>query len=550
VSTASVDRFEQHLVNAGDLLRRDEVDSARTELAAAIELRPDDLKALGLYGLACFRMNAFADALPTYKKLVELRPNDASYRLNLGLVHLKLGNAEAAIGELERSRELDPSQQRTVTYLGLAYARLGEFARAFEAFLRAGQDALAAEMEAHLTEDERAAIRGRLGREIEGEPDAGGNGLRLDETPEPVAPAATVPVEDLPDEAVEEFEAAARPNPARGSAPGRSDADAAAEADAEAELDAAVESGFGAALRAAARGETAPPEPEPEPEPEPDAAAPEPVDSGPPPGRRTQPPPPPGARDARPRPMEPEGMITRAVAMADPTGGATAVKRVGFGQSAPQPVTELATSRLIRPEDGDAAFEIGAGGVLVVRIADRIWSRTEEVVVSSGDLSFEPATRRVRGANSKEIFGTAGQQMFIITGKGYLVASPAGQCFTAVALDDDILYLRETFVYAFEEQLRWESGHVPGSNGQMHVVQFRGHGCLAVRSRKPLLSLKLGPDRVVYVESGVLGGWIGRVVPRLVAPAAGGGAAVATFVECSGEGVVLIEDQGSDPARA
>ena len=52
---------------------------------------------------------------------------------------------------------------------------------------------------------------------------------------------------------------------------------------------------------------------------------------------------------------------------------------------------------------------------------------------------------------------------------------------------------------------------------------------------------------MVYVESSVLAGWIGRVVPRLVAPA-GGGSGVATFVECSGEGVVLIEDQGSNPA--
>ncbi|HUS68507.1 MAG TPA: AIM24 family protein, partial [Kofleriaceae bacterium] len=278
-------------------------------------------------------------------------------------------------------------------------------------------------------------------------------------------------------------------------------------------------------------------------------AAPEPVRPPPPPGRRTQPPPPPPGRDdARPQPMGEEGMITRALAVADPTGGAAAVRRVGVGQSAPQPVTEFATSRLIRPEDGDAAFEIGAGGVLVVRITDRIWSRTEEVVVSSGDLSFEPATRRVRGASTKEPFGSTSQQMFVITGKGYLVVSPANQTFTAIALDDDIIYVREGFVFAFEEQLRWESGHVPGSNGQMHVVQFRGNGCLAVRSKRPLLSLKLVAERSVYVESSVLAGWIGRVVPRLVAPAGGGGA-VATFVECSGEGVVLIEDQGSNPAQ-
>jgi uncharacterized protein (AIM24 family) len=231
--------------------------------------------------------------------------------------------------------------------------------------------------------------------------------------------------------------------------------------------------------------------------------------------------------------------------MAEPTGGAAAAAtRVGHGQVAPLALTELATARLIRPEDGDAPFEIGAGGVLIVRVSERVLSRTEEVMVSCGDLAFEAATRRVRGQATSEVFGHDGSDVFIVSGKGYLVAAPAGQVFTAVALDEDILYLRESLVYAFEEQLRWENGHVPGSNAQMHVVQFRGSGCVVVRSKRPLLSLKLLTDRVVYIEASVLAGWIGRVVPRLVSPASGSRSS-ATFVECSGEGVVLIEDLGA-----
>jgi uncharacterized protein (AIM24 family) len=245
--------------------------------------------------------------------------------------------------------------------------------------------------------------------------------------------------------------------------------------------------------------------------------------------------------EARPEPIH-EGLLTQAVALAVPSAAAGgAGTRVGIGQIAPLPLTELATARLIRPDDGDAPFEIGAGGVLIVRVDERVLSRTEEVVVSCGDLAFEPATRRVRGAATGEIFGDGDKNLFIVTGKGYLVAAAAGQVFTAVALDEDILYLRETLVFAFEDQLRWENGNVPGSNGQMHVVQFRGTGCVVVRSRRPLLSLKLKAERVVYVEASVLAGWIGRVVPRLVTPAAGGKSS-APFVECAGEGVVLIED--------
>jgi Flp pilus assembly protein TadD/uncharacterized protein (AIM24 family) len=459
-STAGPEEFEQHLVAGGELLRRDEVAAARSELAAALELRPDDLKALGLLGLACFRQSAFDDALPIYQKMVELRPDDASHRLNLGLVYLKVGQADRAIQELSRSRDLDPSQPRTVSYLGLAHARHGNYADAFEAFLRARQEQLAEEMEQYLTAEEQDRIRARVsgdGRE---------SGRR---------PALVVP--DPADDETEDAEAAVvgeeDDHPARRTALDEDDAISE---------------------------------------------------------------------------FEEEGVITRAVALAVPAAP-TAVTgtRVGAGQEPPRALTELATGRLIRPQDGDHPFEIGAGGVLIVRVNDRVLSRIEDVVVMVGELAFEPAMRHVRGAATTETFGDADRPLSVVTGHGYLVASPAGQCFTAVALDDDILYLREGLVFAFEDQLRWENGHVPGASAELRtilrVVQFRGHGCVALRSRRPLLSLKLTSEHPVQVEARVLAGWIGRVVPRLVGMAM----AIASrgaFVECSGEGVVLLEDQG------
>jgi hypothetical protein len=56
--------------------------------------------------------------------------------------------------------------------------------------------------------------------------------------------------------------------------------------------------------------------------------------------------------------------------------------------------------------------------------------------------------------------------------------------------------------------------------------------------------VKLAPDRVLYADADALAGWIGRVVPRLVQPAAGGKSS-APFVECTGEGVLLLDDTGS-----
>lgn len=464
-SSGSPERFEQHLVTGGELLRRNDVAAARTELGAALAMRPEDVRALGLFGLACFRQSAFEDALPVYQKLVALKPDDASHRLNLGLVYLKVGQPDLSLKELARSRELDPSQPRTVSYLGLAHARRGDYAEAFEAFLGAGEEQLAAEMEQYLSTEERAAIRARA-REAR-------------------TRSAELGIDSDVYETVERRPALIVDDPEDGDA-GEEDAAAVAEWD--------------------------------------DGAAEE---------------------------FDEVGVITKAVALAVPAAlAATTGTRVGWGQEPPRPLTELATRQLIRPDDGDHPFEIGAGGVLIVRVGGRVLSRTGDVIVACGNLRFEPATRRVRGAASGERFGDTSGGMSVVTGQGYLVAASRGQVFAAVALDDDVFYLRESMVYAFEDQLRWETGHVPGADADLRqllrVVQFRGRGCVALRTGRRLLSLNVTSSRAVRVDARVLAGWIGRVVPRVVSAGGARGASAneAAFVECSGEGVVLIEDQG------
>lgn len=255
-------------------------------------------------------------------------------------------------------------------------------------------------------------------------------------------------------------------------------------------------------------------------------------------------------KEAAPVEVQPDQTaISRAVAQAQASSAAqVAGTRVAPGSRPPQPLSEFATSRLVRPEDGDQAFEISAGGVLIVRVDGRIFSRTEGVDVTGGDLSYEPTTRRVRGAQTSEPFASGERQMYLVSGKGILVASPLGGEFTAVQLDDDIFYLREDIVFAFEPGVRWENGHVPGSRARIPMVQFRGSGAVAFRTPRPLLAVKLAPERTLYIDANALAGWIGRVVPRAVSPQ-GTSRLSELFVECTGEGVVLVqEEQGTNLA--
>jgi len=241
--------------------------------------------------------------------------------------------------------------------------------------------------------------------------------------------------------------------------------------------------------------------------------------------------------------------ISRAVEVASPSTAAAAATtpKVAPGSTGPVPLSQLATEELVRPEDGDEVFEVTASGALVVRVTDRMMTRLDGVHVTGGDLSYEPAMRRSRGHQTDDRFDHGGPQMHAVTGNGYLIALPGDRTFTAVTLDDDILYLREDLVFAFEASLRWENGNVPGLRGKLPVVQFRGDGAVALRAQKPLVRIKLPQQGVVFVEAARLAGWVGRVIPRAVMPAAGG-PIQGVCVECTGEGIVLLDPVGEPVA--
>jgi hypothetical protein len=467
------DRFEQHLIAGGELLRQSRLVQAQQELEAALALSPESNKALALLGLAYFRGGKFDQARPVYERLVKAAPLDGSYQLNLGLVYLKLGEADLAIDALEKSRDVDPSQNRAVNYLGLAYARGGRFVEAYQAFLLAGQADLAREIAENLSPEVRAEIERNI-RKPAAEAAAVPPPARVEEAPPPPPPppppVAAAPVEEAEASESQKFINAALSE----------------ELAHDESKELVITTG---AVEEPARG-----------------------------------------------------AISRAVAKAVPATDHAMGLRVAAGSRPPQPLSEFATSRLVRPEDGDHPFEISAGGVLIVRVTDKMFTRTEGVDVTGGKLAYEPAMRRARGQNRGEPFDTDGRPMFTVTGKGHLIAAPLGGQFTAVSLDDDIFYLREDLVFAFEPALRWENGHVPGSRNRVPIVQFRGHGAIAFRTERPLLAVKLAQEKVLYVDATALAGWIGRVVPRAVTPADSGPASE-LFVECTGEGVVLVQEE-------
>lgn len=492
-------------------LKLGKLDQAQRSFRIALDNDPENVRVLALLGLTYFRGNQFAEARPIYEHLVEKAPTDASHRMNLGLVFLKLNEADKAISSLEASRALDPSVNNTVTYLGLAYARSGRYAEAYRSFLLAGRNDFASEIEINLTQAEREGIQNQLGRG-------------------PSAPVAAV---------------AAEPRAKPPSAPPRTARVAGQDfagpqlSNPEIVITRTADDAPSVPMVPARSGASIV---EPPKEPPPPTASP--VEAA----RLTDsmqfvlPP----TTEAAPQPITGASMISRAVAAAAPTNSTLPGERTKAGGIPPRPLHDLAIDDLIRPEDGDDAFEISTSGELVIRISDRVMTRLEGVHITGGDLSYEVATRRSRGSQTEERFDYGGTPLHAVSGTGYLIAVPGKHTFSALMLDDDILYLREDLVFAFETTLRWESGNVPGLRGKLPVVQFRGDGALAVKLVRPLVRVKLPASGVIFVDAERLAGWIGRVIPRAVVPPSGGPMGM-MCVECTGEGIVLVEPKGELP---
>jgi len=200
----------------------------------------------------------------------------------------------------------------------------------------------------------------------------------------------------------------------------------------------------------------------------------------------------------------------------------------------PNSLSTFLERRLVHPDASQAAFEV-TGKTLVVRVRGRVLTRQSGVIATGGDVTFTPATRKVRGRETADAFTGEGA-MSLAAGQGHLVVLARGAELTVLDLSDDTVYLREDLVFAFEQRLSWENGHVPGSNGSIPVISLRGEGSVVVRTLGVLLGIEVHADTTLDVHASALAGWTGKVVPRLVTGARG------HTVEFSGDGAVFVEE--------
>ncbi|HSZ81555.1 MAG TPA: tetratricopeptide repeat protein [Polyangia bacterium] len=182
------------------------------------------------------------------------------------------------------------------------------------------------------------------------------------------------------------------------------------------------------------------------------------------------------------------------------------------------------------------------GEALRLGVEDEAYVRAGVALAATG-LRFEPAFRRVQGKRSNEPLAPDGAAFFRLVGPGEVWVAGAPGAWQAVSLDDDILYVREDRVLAFDGGVSWEAGAIPGDG--LRMLQFRGRGCVVLRLDAPPIAVKVTEDRPALVTRANLLGWVGRLVPHRQRT----NGASPFDLACQGEGVILFDAMTREPER-
>lgn len=236
-----------------------------------------------------------------------------------------------------------------------------------------------------------------------------------------------------------------------------------------------------------------------------------------------------GPAEHRPSPMEVALSAPRSMDTASPLA-ALPLRPSPATEAQPLSVISFVLARLglidaVAPPQGEA---------LRLDVRDEAHVRGDAALASVGKAEWQPAFRRVRGRVSKTPLGRDEHRFFRLVGPGEVWVAGSPGRWVALSLDDDILYVREDRVLAFDDGISWESGRVPGDG--LAMLQFRGRGRVALQLDDNPTAIRIATERPALVSRSRLLGWVGRVVAHRHRIKGG-----PFQISCEGDGVMLLD---------
>ena len=193
------------------------------------------------------------------------------------------------------------------------------------------------------------------------------------------------------------------------------------------------------------------------------------------------------------------------------------------------------------PGDGIRTFTVTPEAIRV-EVRGDVLVRTAGLLGWTGLIEAKAEFKRFRGRVTDKPFGWGPARMHRLLGTGTAWLGVMGRTFLAVDLGDESVYLREDWVFGFEESVMFENGRVPSEVApDLDLVHLSGVGQVLLALPGPLRSTEVRHDAPVTVPLQHWVGWQGQLSPRVVALGwEGPEGTPAPAVELSGEGVALL----------
>jgi len=95
------------------------------------------------------------------------------------------------------------------------------------------------------------------------------------------------------------------------------------------------------------------------------------------------------------------------------------------------------------------------------------------------------------------------------------LAAHPGASLVLLRLAEELLYVCESRLVAFDDSIRYESGKLArGAAVNIPMVQLSGRGNVLLERRGPVRAIRVDAERLITVEAERVLGWTGRLLPR------------------------------------
>lgn len=218
------------------------------------------------------------------------------------------------------------------------------------------------------------------------------------------------------------------------------------------------------------------------------------------------------------------------------------------GERAGTSLTNFVLARLLDvpvTDEFTSPFASLVGEVLRFSVSGEAYVRAPSLLAATGTLSVSTAQRRSRGRLEDAALGDSGGDFLKYDGRGELWLAPSGPQtrLLALSLEEDILFIRQSRVVAFDQDVAWEAGRLPGDS--LALIQLRGTGRAVLDiGEERFRAFRVPENRPIWVERDRLLGWVGRVVAQSVKPDGKLPRRRGSLVACEGEGVLLVSTHG------